>query len=139
MRSSSISAIVTVLLLTMGNVLAVHAQQQGSVAGTVTDPVGAVVAWAQVSLVRASNRSDLRTNSDEQGRFAFRSIGSGVYQLTVEAPGFAVRSSEVVIFPGRNSVQNIQFQNVSTAAEITVTGTAPDATNPDPAQRTFIR
>jgi hypothetical protein len=138
MRSSSISAIVTVLLLTMGNVLAVHAQQQGSVAGTVTDPAGAVVAWAQVSLVRASNSSDLRTNSDDQGRFAFRSIDSGAYQLTVEAPGFAVRSSQVVIFPGRNSVQNIQFQNVSTAAEITVTGTAPDATNPDPAQRTFI-
>ena len=140
MRSSLISAVVAVLLLSMASVVPLHAQQQqrGSVAGTVTDPAGAVVAQAQISLLRASNGSELRTNSDEQGHYAFRSVDSGVYQLTAKAPGFATTSREAAVFSGRASEQNIQFQTVSTAAEITVVAAAPDATNPDPAQRTFI-
>ena len=135
---SLISAVVAVLLLITASVAPIQAQHHGSLAGRVTDPGGAVIADAQIRLLGASNASELRITSDEQGHFEFRSVDTGVYQLTAEALGFATTSREIAVFPGRASEQDIQFQTVSTVAEITVVAAAPDATNPDLAQRTFI-
>jgi len=137
MKSPSISNVISVLLLSLASALSVSAQQ-GSLTGTVTDPAGAVVARAQLRLLRNSSAAEQRTTSDDQGHFEFGSVEAGVYQLTAQSPGFSTTSRETAIFSGRASQQDIQFQTVSAASEITVVATAPDATNPDPAQRTFI-
>ena len=144
MRSSSISAAVVVLLLSIASVsiasvVQAQAQQSASVSGTVTDPAGAVVAQAQIKLRRASNASELRTTSDARGHFQFRSVDSGVYQLTANAPGFTTTSRETVVFSGRASKQDIQFRTVSTAAEVTVTADVNDldVLSPDPAMKVF--
>ena len=61
---------------------------QGTVQGTVSDPLGAVVKDAKVTLVLGnSNSGDTKTNGN--GVFAFPSVEAGRYHLQVQAPGFA--------------------------------------------------
>jgi Carboxypeptidase regulatory-like domain len=61
--------------------------------GIVSDPSGAVVANAKVTL-RNADSGDLRqSETDGQGYYTFASVPVGTYDLTVEAPGF--QSSKV--------------------------------------------
>ena len=137
MKSRWFSTIVVLLLLIIG-VSMLQAQQSGSVSGNVTDPAGAAVPQAQLTLQRASSGSAQQAKSDGQGHFEFRAVEPGVYQLTGESRGFVTVSREIAVFAGRTVQENIQFQTVSSAQEITVVAAAPDATAPDPAQRTFV-
>jgi hypothetical protein len=60
----------------------------GTISGTVTDPNGAVVAGATVTLTneQTNEKRDLATN--ESGRFDFAALQPGVYKLRVEHQGF---------------------------------------------------
>lgn len=61
---------------------------QGMVQGTVSDPLGAVVNGAKVTLQQGDTIvSDQTTNS--QGGFSFSSVASGRYHLKISARGFA--------------------------------------------------
>ena len=57
------------------------------VAGTVTDPSGALIAGARIILITAKVRRS--TQTDEHGRFSFAEAPIGTITLSVEAPGFA--------------------------------------------------
>ncbi|HEX3282044.1 MAG TPA: ankyrin repeat domain-containing protein [Pyrinomonadaceae bacterium] len=59
-----------------------------SIVGTITDPNGAVISGASVSI--GSNDSfSLFTSTNDEGIFRFNSVAAGVYSLRVSAPGFA--------------------------------------------------
>src|ERR1051326_1611650 len=62
----------------------------GSVAGQITDQTGAVVPGATVTLTDQSTHSSRTTTSNEAGRYIFVSVDPGVYDLTVNAKGFAL-------------------------------------------------
>src|ERR1039458_6471597 len=66
-----------------------HAQFNSSVAGTVTDPTGAVVPNAQVTLHSLQTGIELKNSTNSSGIYRFNGIGPGSYQVTVEAAGFA--------------------------------------------------
>src|SRR5262245_32528705 len=60
----------------------------GSVVGTVTDPSGAVIPGASVTLTSKQigvNRTD---KTDEGGRYSFVNVLPGNYDVTVNATGF---------------------------------------------------
>lgn len=59
----------------------------GSISGTVTDPQGAVVAGAKLSLQSGSTK--LEVQSAANGAYAFTGLAPGSYILTVTAPNFA--------------------------------------------------
>lgn len=64
-----------------------------SIVGTITDPNGAVIAGASVSL--AGNDSfSLFTGTNDEGVFRFDSVPAGVYSLRVTAPGFAPNQTD---------------------------------------------
>ena len=56
--------------------------------GAVTDPTGAVVANASVSLTEESTQVTLSTKTDSSGVYVFPNINVGTYTLTVSASGF---------------------------------------------------
>src|SRR5579859_2298165 len=60
----------------------------GSITGMVTDPQGAVVSGASVSLVSETTGSERALTTDERGTFTFNAVPSGTYRLTVENSGF---------------------------------------------------
>ncbi|MCC7307802.1 MAG: carboxypeptidase regulatory-like domain-containing protein [Acidobacteria bacterium] len=57
--------------------------------GTVTDPHGAVVPGAKVSLFKENAKRSLRTvRSDDAGKFAFSDISDADYSIQIESAGF---------------------------------------------------
>jgi len=62
-------------------------QSLSSLTGTVTDPTGAVVPDAKVSLLDTGTGAQRSTVSDPQGRYAFLQVQPGTYRLTAQAPG----------------------------------------------------
>ena len=60
----------------------------GSVSGTVTDPSGAVVGNAVVTIANPITAYTRTTNSDNAGVFHFYNVPFNTYRLTVATPGF---------------------------------------------------
>lgn len=73
---------------------AVIAQGAGAITGTVTDPSGAAIPGASVSLRQGPARGRT-TTTDSQGRFQLEGLAAGLYVVRVEAPRFQVVSREV--------------------------------------------
>ena len=89
--SSSVRCLGVSALLLLVACLVFHIPVEGGprtkVAGTVTDPSGAVIAGARVIFTTAKVRTS--TQTDEHGRFSFMGVPPGIITLSVEAPGFA--------------------------------------------------
>ena len=71
------------------------AQAQGTLAGTILDPLGSRVPGAVVQLIHDGVVVEQATSS-RQGTFDFAGLEPGRYQVVVTAEGFEARSSELV-------------------------------------------
>jgi len=93
--------------------------------GIVSDPSGAVVADAKVTL-RNSLSGDVReSTTDSQGYYTFASVPVGTYNLTVEAAGFqSFKVNEISMGGGERRNVNASLQVGSTNQTVEVTGTA---------------
>ncbi len=60
----------------------------GTLTGTVTDPSGAVVPQAKVNLKNEGSGDLRRSVSNSDGFFTFAAVPAGIYEVTIEAPGF---------------------------------------------------
>ncbi len=70
-------------------VLQLHAQDQASITGTVTDPTGAVIPAVSVTLENPSTGVSYKTTTNAQGSYTFTSVKAGPgYRITFEAAGF---------------------------------------------------
>jgi Carboxypeptidase regulatory-like domain len=76
----------------------------GQVEGVVRDPSGAVVPLAKAELVNPATGFKASATSNPSGRFVFRDVASGRYQLTVAAQGFADDVSELNVTAGDTTV-----------------------------------
>jgi len=96
----------------------------GKVVGTSTDPTGARVPKAQVTLQNPLTGRRLQDVTDDEGRFQFENIPYGSYALQVTAPGF--RASQQVINVRSNvPVQvAVQLQVGAAGAQVLVEGAA---------------
>ncbi|MDR3678037.1 MAG: carboxypeptidase-like regulatory domain-containing protein, partial [Acidobacteriota bacterium] len=70
----------------------IHAQSwNGHLEGLITDPSGAVIPQAQITLRNNASGQVRRTQTDQRGFYTFPLMPVGAYDLTVVAPGFATR------------------------------------------------
>ncbi len=60
----------------------------GSIVGTVTDPSGAIVAGATVTITNMGTNIAVKTTSDSSGEYVVTPLEVGKYSVTVEATGF---------------------------------------------------
>jgi hypothetical protein len=63
-------------------------QVTSSLSGAVTDPTGAVVAGATVTVKSAASGSEFKTITSNQGTYNISSLGAGKYVVVVTASGF---------------------------------------------------
>jgi Carboxypeptidase regulatory-like domain/TonB-dependent Receptor Plug Domain/TonB dependent receptor len=77
----------TALLLLFAATLSWAQLYTGSVTGIVTDPSGAVVPGAEVSLTDLDRNTRSTAKADGEGRYLFLSLSPGSYSLKVSAPG----------------------------------------------------
>jgi hypothetical protein len=64
------------------------ASDNGSVAGTILDPNGAVVAGAKVIVTDRKTKNSRETESNSDGNFLIAGLIPGGYDLGIKAPGF---------------------------------------------------
>ena len=87
--SSKIAQITSVLVLALICAISAHAQvTTGNLQGTVTDPNGAAVPNAKVTLTNKATNTSSTTQTTEGGRFTFSGLVPETYMLTVEASNF---------------------------------------------------
>ncbi len=67
--------------------------ETGSVTGVVTDPQGATVAGADVTLTDLATKSPRTTTTNESGRYHFASVAVGLYDITISKSGFKVHKA----------------------------------------------
>ena len=104
----------------------------GTIEGTVTDPSGAAVATAVITMRNPVSGYRQSQNSDAAGAFRFLSIPPASYHLEATAPGFAVYSQDITI---RSSIP-IQVKAVlalaGTSTEMTVEAVGQHLVETDP-------
>ena len=59
--------------------------------GLITDPSGAVIPQAELTLKNRGSGFSRRTQTNRQGYYSFPLVPVGVYELAIAAPGFATR------------------------------------------------
>jgi TonB family protein len=119
------------------------AQQSGSgIAGVVSDPSGAVVPGARVTVqLQGSERREFALTSDS-GQFALQPLPQGTYTLTVAKPGFALLKLEgIVVNTGApTSVKPVlNIGKISENVEVRSERTAPQAVPSEPGSPTKLR
>lgn len=83
---------------------ALHAQGDGSINGTVTDPSGAVVAGAEVTATQVSTGISTKTITSSQGTFVFPILATSTYTVTAMSQGFeAFRAAGVQLQADRRA------------------------------------
>jgi len=110
--------------------------QTGSIQGIVTDPDGALVPQAAVTIWSGSGRGRLssarKLKSDASGTFEASRLAPGHYTVTVAANGFStVRISDVLVIGGKTTHQSVKMA-ISVESRVEVTAQAQGlSTNPD--------
>jgi hypothetical protein len=122
--SKSIVTMALLLFWTMAAPSFLHAQSttQGNIRGTITDPSGAVVSGATVTLHDDDTGQTLTRTSNSTGAYEFPFLSPGHYTLSATAPNYQTITRQVSATVGQISTINVQLP--VHAAEQTVTVTA---------------
>ena len=111
-----------------------HAQYRTSIQGTVTDPTGAVVPGAKLTLKdNANNQTQVRT-SDAAGVFNFNALPADQFTLSVSAPGFKSNVlSNLQLIPEQPNSVNVKLELGDVAQSVTVDASTEPAVDTETA------
>ncbi|HYO81850.1 MAG TPA: TonB-dependent receptor [Bryobacteraceae bacterium] len=85
--------------------------ERGNVSGTVTDPGGAAVAGAKLTLVHVDTNTTLTSATSEAGEFNIPNLSPGSYRLDVTAPGFKHQVQDKIIVAAASGTRvDVQMQ-----------------------------
>lgn len=104
-----IHKLITICLFLFGLADAVAQTQNGEIHGLVSDPSGAVVQSAKVTLTGAPGGEKMVATGHD-GNYRFASVPAGKYTLTVIAKGFAATSEDIEVQAGKMTLQNFSLQ-----------------------------
>jgi hypothetical protein len=71
--------------------ISAQAQYRASIRGVVTDPSGALVSDANVTLLNTETNLAMTAKSDQNGIYLFNALPAAHYKLTIEHPGFKTK------------------------------------------------
>ncbi len=100
-------------------------QTTGDLAGTVTDPSGAVVPGAMVSLKDSNKGTTQDTTTNRTGAYHFFLLPPGPYVVLVSASGFQTVNRSIQVTLGGITTSDIQLMLGAQNQTVTVTESAP--------------
>src|ERR1035438_5090495 len=114
-----------VLLLLAGNAFAQESIRSATLTGTVSDPTGANVVGAEVTVQKAGTQFTAEGQTNETGRYYIPYLMPGAYEVKVQAAGFQtyVRTG-IELRAGDAPRIDIALQVGSLSESVTVTGAA---------------
>lgn len=105
----------------------------GRIEGRVTDPRGAIVVGAAVTVTDPETNQTFTAATDQQGRFKIEGVPAGTYTLTVSAQGFSeAQRANVKVEEGAVATADFTLEIAPVEAAVTVS-TAGEKPNSDPA------
>ncbi len=106
------------LLTLSASMLYSQTATSGVVIGTVTDPTGAVVRGANVTMVETATNFTLTATTDSGGRYIFPVVAPGEYSLTIVAKGFRKTTVNKLVVEVNRSATVDQILTVGAATEV---------------------
>jgi hypothetical protein len=97
----------------------------GDIAGVVTDPTGAVVPDATISLKDVDRGLTQETQTNKDGGYHFYLLAPGSYSITVAAKGFKLTTQSVSATVGSVTSANFKLELGTATQTVTVTEAAP--------------
>jgi iron complex outermembrane recepter protein len=95
--------------------------QSAPVSGEVSDPAGAVLPNAKVTLINNQSKVALHTTTNASGAYKFQSVAPGTYHLIVDAAGFARYEQSTVEIQNAEAVTlNVKLRVGAVSESITV-------------------
>ena len=93
----------------------------GDITGTVTDPSGAVVSGAMVSLKSDANGSTRSATTGSNGTYRFSLLSPGSYTVSVTASGFSKAETQTSVNIGQATVADVKMAVGSNSQTVEVT------------------
>ncbi len=82
----------------------------GAITGTVTDPSGAAIPHASVTLTNTATNTSRRTMTNGDGTYRFAFLPPGTYMVTASAKGFqTLQHGNLIVTAGQPSAANMQL------------------------------
>jgi hypothetical protein len=96
----------------------------GGISGTISDPTGASVSDATLTLTSNTTADTYSTVSSSIGGYVFSLLKPGDYTLTAKKQGFKTSTQKITVLLGQNSAVNIPMGlgDTSTTIEVTAAG-----------------
>jgi hypothetical protein len=98
----------------------------GDIVGNVTDPSGAAVPRATVTVTNSGTQLTRTTETSTNGDYAFNLLPTGTYSVSIEAPGFkAFKLGEMPLSSGQRARVDARLEVGNLTEVVEVSGTAP--------------
>ena len=117
MKTSKLLCAAICIILVAPALLLMAQVPTGTIVGTVTDPQGAVVVKAKVSITNKDTGASRVVETKSDGSYTAPSLPPGNYLVRAEAPGFKVLDRTVEVLTGATVSVNLAMQ-VGAASEI---------------------
>ena len=116
-----------VLLCALAGLRVTSAQvYSGTLTGVVTDPAGAVVPGAAVTLTDQNKGFKFSTKTEQDGRYVFRNLAPGTYTLDAAFAGMRTYTRrDVSLTVGQNAQADITFELAGAQQRVEITASAP--------------
>jgi hypothetical protein len=102
-----------------------QARIEGQLSGTITDPSGAVVPGATITVTQPSTGFTRTVTSNDAGAFVFPDLLPGTYTVTASAKGFSASVyNEVNIYAGRTTDLKVSVKVGTTTETVEVSAAA---------------
>ncbi len=118
-----LSVLVIALLMTPS--LVAQSLVSGDITGTVTDPSGAVVPNATVTLKSTSTGQTRNTTTNNNGAYRFSLLQPGTYTVTATATGFSKAETTANINVGQATVADVKMAVGTSSQTVEVTSAVP--------------
>jgi hypothetical protein len=125
--SSGMSVLMLALILLVGAASQLGAQSvsSGDIVGVVTDPSGAVLSSASVTVKSQENGSTQAQSTNARGMYRFSLLPPGHYTVSVAVTGFREVNATAVVTIGQATTVNLALALSETTSTIEVTSDVP--------------
>jgi hypothetical protein len=127
-KASILFAAIAILALacTFGTPAAHGQAVYGSILGTVTDPQGAAVAGAKITVTNQRKGTTDETTTNADGNYSVTHLVPDLYTVRAEGTGFKVsEQKDIIVQADAGSRVDLQFQVGGTSETVEVTAEAP--------------
>lgn len=133
MKSKKFYALVLVVLMAALVSSASAQSDRGAITGSVTDPAGAVVANAKVTVTSLESNEVREVTTSDEGTFSVPELKAAPYKLTVEAQGFktaTIENIQIAVQVTRRADVTLEIGEVTDVVTVAADATALQIDSP---------